>query len=135
VALRLLPDAEAVVIEWLLSVEDVTDLIEDRISRDLPPTVVYPYVTVQRVGGRALARRHLDAPVLQFDIWGEVGQDEAVWEVCETVRQAMDDLQGKTVGGAVVGGVYEVIGPTRFTDPDTGRPRRFFRVETRKHPE
>ena len=64
-------DAEKVVINYLRSRTEITDICGDRVWTDLPATKTYPILQVRRRGGAPVdAIAWLDAPILQLDAYG-----------------------------------------------------------------
>lgn len=93
--LILLPDAEKVVVDYLLSRDEVTDYVEQRIFTELPGIRQgqtewrFPAVRVTRIGGSPSLQtpRILDAPILQVEAWG--GTKHTAGRIAETCAAAL----------------------------------------------
>lgn len=135
-ALVLMPDAVGVLVDYLLTVSDVTDLIGDGIGDELPPedALTLPFVMVQRIGGQVVTRYRYDGALIQVDVWDEPGQKERCSRTAETVRAALHAGINTVISDAVIGGVDEAFGPSQVEDPESERPRWTFRATVRMHP-
>lgn len=67
---HVLPDIEALVIDWALE-SDAVNTVDDRIYGALPNNPIFPAIRVTRVGGAPPQRLHwLDEALLQVDVFG-----------------------------------------------------------------
>lgn len=133
-ALRLLPDAEALTVAFLRADDTVQGLVDQRVSTQLPAVPVFPLVLVTGITGREVIRAHLDEQVVQLGAWAD---DEvtaalvarAVRAVMLTAPQADHEL------GAVTH-TRTVSPPRPVPDPVSDRPRYLFDmgVVVRPHP-
>jgi len=136
-----LPDTEAVMVEWAKNNAAITALVALRIATELPPEPTFPFLTAFRVGGGPIAGNALiDRALIQWDCWGMKTRDASL--LARTlVREAfeVDMTGGKYVSFTssdddpvtTTGWVYgmEVVqGPRRVPEPETRRGR--FIVET-----
>lgn len=128
-----LPDIPKLTREWLLTQTELTSLVGTRVSTRSPSNVVYPYVTLQRIGGIPAERHRLDSARLQIDCWGNTeGSASRVARVC---RAALYAMEGYTTEDAAVLGVEDDLGLLWL--PDTTRtpptPRFIFGVVIHAH--
>lgn len=129
----MLPDIEGIAIEYLLADLDVAALVDDRIYASIPEGPTYPFLTVERIGGRPRPRPHwIDQAQLQVAGWSEDDRSEAR-DICATALAALHDLPGISSLG-VVTGVEDVLGPRPLYDPETSRPRFLAEVLITAHP-
>lgn len=118
--LLVLPDAVTLTRKYLLTVTELTDLIDERISTRSASTPVYPYLTLQRIGGTSVVAERLDSARIQFDAWGATESDASV--VIRTARAALFALNrvgGYVAAAGVLTGVNDIAGPQWL--PDTTR--------------
>lgn len=128
-----LPDIEGIAIAYLLNDLEVGGLVGDRVYAAIPEGVAYPFLTVERVGGRPRPRPHwLDQAHLQIAGWSRESRDEAR-DICAQALASLHDLSGITSLG-VVTGVEDVLGPRPLYDPETSRPRFLAEVLITAHP-
>lgn len=130
----MIPDAEALVSEYLRDDDAVAALVEDRVYTAIPKTPEWPLLMVRRVSGSPVTSRplHLDAAVLQLDAYG--GTKKQAQTLVETARAALAELEG-THGSAVVSGVQ--FGPMSWlpdADYAPARPRYVADVTVFVHP-
>lgn len=133
--MKVLPDAEALVVNYLLSVSEVEAVVDDRIGTELPDEVFYPYLVVSRVPSLQAVRRHLDAAEIQVDAWAETKAEAN--DLARTAHAALLDMSGTLddgLGGGVVTGVDETVGIGWLPDPSTDRPRYLFQMTVYMHP-
>lgn len=135
--LRLLVDIEKLVIAYLLDVEDVTDIVGERVgSRKDPP---YPRVTVTRLGGpTGSIPAHLDPARIQIEAWAPSPKDGGGKAqanlVARTVQAAMFELILAEHEDGVVTDVVCTAGPLWQPDPVTDVPRYILDFIVRVHP-
>lgn len=135
--LRLLPDVEKLVIHYLLSVDELADLVDDRIgSRKDGP---FPRVTVTRLGGSAgPIPAHLDAARIEVEAWAnhakEGGGKGSANLVARTAQAAMYEMVNASHEEGVVTDVECVLGPSWVPDQVTDRPRYILSFIVRVHP-
>lgn len=77
-ALRLLPDVEALTIAYLRGQTAITTLVGTRVYTRLPKTPIWPLITVAIVAGTERIADHLDEVVIQIDAWGFIDTDPGV---------------------------------------------------------
>lgn len=137
----MLPDAEAMCREWAKSNAAITAQVALRVSTNLPPEGVLPFLTVFRVGGGPLPSNALiDRALMQWDCWGERERDASLLARTLVAEAHRIDLSGgvyvnhtSTDSNPVltrgwIYGMEVVTGPRRVPEPDTKRGR--FIVET-----
>lgn len=123
-----LPDVVALTRTYLLSVPEITAIFGQRIATKSAPAPAYPYVTLQRIGGRAPIGERLDSARIQFDAWanpdptanplGEITADLGV----RTLRAALFAINrsgGFVRPAGVITSATDVLGPA--WQPDTTR--------------
>lgn len=130
-ALRLLPDAELLVVQALRATAEVAALVGTRVYTALPPDPTYPVVRVTRIGGIPAIRQHLDVARIQVDAWGTTKKQ--AFTVATTVQAALHAMVGPHAGG-VVTAVEDDLGLTWSPDPETDRDRYVFGVAVYTHP-
>lgn len=134
-AIRVLPDAEALVVNYLLAVPEVVAVVDDRIGTELPDAEVYPALVVTRVPSLQAVRRHLDAAEIQVDAWADTRTEAS--DLARTAHAALLVMVGEFddgLGGGVVTGVDETNGLGWLPDQATDRPRFFFQMTVYVHP-
>lgn len=132
-AVDVLPDVPKLTRAWLLTQTALTSLVSTRISTRSPSTIVYPYVTLQRIGGIPTVSQRLDSARLQVDCWADTeGTASRVARVC---RAALHAMEGYTTADAAVVGIEDDLGLSWL--PDTTRtpptPRFVFGVVIHAH--
>ena len=98
--LRVLPDAEMLVVNYLRSIEELANLYVDIWTR-IPETPALPLVRVLRVSGTPAVRQHLDVARLQVDTWADTKEDAHT--VARLVQAALHDMPGSHDEGVVTG--------------------------------
>jgi hypothetical protein len=160
---RLLPDDEQIVWDWVAFHPDAQALIpgdpQDPDDPDIPARFydrrpddpIDPLGTFHRALGTEAVEGHLDAPVIHFEAWGpkpEVGTDAAdakaqAKDLARTLKAIMRDRDfvgtfdpTATTGGplGVVTGTEDVMGITWAPDPETDQPRYIFQIRIFIHP-
>lgn len=142
-ATRTLPDVEAIIIGYLLTRSEVTDLAGTRIGTKLDPAdpAELPAVRIRRVSTTTPVRRHLRAANVQLESWAP--DELSAQDLAEIVHAVLLDESwsptpgpvGVHPGLGVVTGVDESIGPRSQPDPDTKTPRWLSSVIIYCHPE
>lgn len=130
--IRVMPFVEQLVIDYLLTVDDVTTVIGQNVGTKLPGDKALPYVLVQRVGGSEAVREHLDAPRVQVAAYA--ASQATAWQVAALVRGALLVADRAEHALGVVTGVVGVLGPIWLPDPPTNRPRYVLDVLVYVHP-
>lgn len=130
-ALRLLPDAELLVVNRLRATAEVTALVGTRVYTQIPATPTYPLIRVTRIGGVPAIRQHLDVARIQIDAWGATQYQART--VAATAQAAIHAATGTHATG-VVSNVEDDLGLTWSPDPDTDQPRYVFAVAISIHP-
>ena len=131
----LLPDIEAICVDWLLNHPDVS-AITTNIYTENPEAVEYPFLTLLRIAGRPEVRpRWIDHAHLQIAAWGDDSalSRENTRDLCETATAALHELNGTTTLG-VVTAVEDILGPRSLPDPETSFPRFIAEVLVTAHP-
>lgn len=117
---RLLVDAELVVVNWLRGHGDVAAFVATRVYTELPPAPTYPLLRITRVGGIPVLRQHLDVARVQIDAWAAT--KKAARDLAATTQAAMHELPGARPLG-VVTAVEDDLGLTWSPDDATDQPR------------
>lgn len=129
--LRLMVDVEKLVIAYLLTIDELDDLVDDRIGsrKDKP----YPRVTVTRVGGGpGPMPAHLDPARIQLEAWSETKVEAN--QVARTAQAAMYAMVNVAHEDGVVTDVECTLGPSWVPDPLTSTPRYVLDFIVRVHP-
>lgn len=127
------PDAVVATREYLLGVDEVVDLLDDRLTTKSPSgEPVYPYATLQQFGDVFTARR-LYTVSLQFSVWGATRGEASL--VGRTLLAALLAIRNHVTDEAVITGADEELG--LGWEPDTKRnpptPRFVFGVAVTVH--
>lgn len=143
--IRTLPDTEAILIGYLLTRTEVTNLIggppatSARIGTllDLGSDVNLPALRIRRVSTTTPVRRHLRAANIQIEAWA--ASEVAAQDLIETTLAVIhEDPPGSLVGAwaglGVITGVDDGIGPRPQPDPETDTPRWLASVIVYAHP-
>ena len=113
---RVLPDVEAVLIDWLSLQLDNTALCVTALPADLADTL--PVLQVRRVTGAVTGSARIqDSAVV--DVNAYQASDEDASELARRVEALLLAARGVTTGGAVVRGVESVTRPRWLPYPDT----------------
>lgn len=112
-----LPDAPKLAREWLLTQTDLTSLVGTRISTRSPATTIYPYLTLQRIGGVPVVAERLDVARIQVDCWAET--EGTASRVARVARAALHRMEGYTNAEAACTAVEDDLGLS--WQPDTTR--------------
>jgi hypothetical protein len=134
-ALVLMPDAEQLVIQALLTMDDLDDL-EGRIYSAVPKQRTFPLARVYRYGGDPLydgSPYWIDQPSLQVDVWADGGNIEAQ-RLGETLRACCAQLVGTWPQGVV--DAVRLSSLVQTADPtfDPPKPRYRFTAQLVVHP-
>lgn len=140
-AARLLPDAEELVIAYLLASDDIAALVGERVFPELPQDQdEWPILLVERVGGLPAAERHLDAPEIELQAWADTkAEARTLAATAQAVLQELVGIQPPPAPSGppaigVVSGIEHVNGLQWVPDPETGRPRYVFEIRVFVHP-
>lgn len=128
------PDAEALVIDWLLAETAVTALVGTRIYTSIPESSPYPLIRVTRVGGPPTSDDE-DAPLVQVDAWADEAQQDEAADVSRQVVDAVPNLDGQRPSGSWVKGPHVVNGPYYAQDEGTHKPRYLVEIMFWTYPE
>lgn len=127
-----IPDSEKLVIDYLLAVDDVTDLVGTNIGPALPEQPAWPWLTVSRVGGTPSLPGYLDNPRLEFTSWAAT--KGAARAAAGAARAAMVAITGSHDLG-VVTGAFETGDGLRWDPDDVANiPRYRFEFDLYIHP-
>jgi hypothetical protein len=129
VTVNLLPNVEALTVNYLLAHPDVTPLVGARVVTVLPNSPVFPLVVLFRIGGVAPLRGVLDEASLQVEAWAD--RKAQAFTVANTVQSALWDMTGVFDEG-VVADVRSTLGMSYLPDPVMNeKPRYVFGVAVR----
>lgn len=133
-----MPDVEVLVVQFLLDVDDVTDLCGENIYSTLPKDKTWPAVRVVQFDDEPVYVRplHLVRSSLQIDAWA--GPKRTAKRLAESCRAALQTLRGVRDEGVVTrvetrGMRYEPD-PTVPTEHGADRPRWLFVADVWAHP-
>jgi hypothetical protein len=106
--IKVLPDAELALIQYLRSRTEVTNLVPaDRITTTSPAEPTYPLVRVMRIGGGSTSWGLIDEPAFQVDVVG--GSRYQCQRIARTVRACILAIANDTVSeGTLASGSEEV---------------------------
>lgn len=127
---RLLPDAERLVGDFLRGHTDVVALVGTRVTTALPREPTWPAVTLSRLGGVPSLAGYLDDARLELACYGATKQQ--AHGLARTVEAAMLTIVGVRALGTVTYVVEEGEGlrwdPDEAFEPDQPRYRMLFDV-------
>lgn len=127
-----LADVEQLVVDYLLVVDDVTDLVGDNIGPGLPASPTWPWLTLTRVGGVPSLPGWLDNPRVEISAWGAT--KEQARDVAAAAEAAMVAITGTHTLG-VVTGAFETGDGLRWNPEEaTNRARYQFDVDLYVYP-
>lgn len=138
--LRLMPDIEAALVAYLLTVPDVQALVDTRVYPELPQGVIYPCLTCRSLISRQTMVRWLDANTVEVAGWAHRDIAHArrmARDVCETGVAALYQLVNKVLSNVVIMGPVAVTGPRSIPDQiEAGitNPRFIAEVSFTYHP-
>lgn len=130
---RLLVDAEELWINYLLSRDEVTDLVGTRIGTRIPVSPTTPFIRLFRRGGPIVIEGHIDAARLQIEAFHDEEERAEAQLVAATVQAVMYEGRGSHETG-VVCDVKTLLGLMWSPDPETKRARFIQEFETQIHP-
>lgn len=129
-----MPDLEAIS-SWALRQANISGL-GTRVYSSIPRTPTYPLVVVKRSGGIPAVAEALDAPRIQFEVWGGAPGDSdpvptkgTIEDIAQLARVTLLRMQGQsftTPVRAYVTGVTDSMGISWSPDPTTNRDRYIF---------
>jgi hypothetical protein len=134
-AVVVLPHVEKLVVDWALTVDDLTDQFDGRIYTMLPKDPVWPAARLNRIGGGPVGRapHWLDQALIQVDVWGG---PKSTTRLAAATFQA--HLAQSLVGTHDLGTVTAVeVGGLTWLPDDTyapAKPRYSFDVSVTLHP-
>jgi hypothetical protein len=129
--LRLLPDAELLVVNRLRAAADITAIVGTRVYTEIPATPTFPLLRINRVGGIPEIRQHLDVARIQIDAWAT--SKFQARRLAATAQAALHSLVGAHAEG-VVTAVEDDLGLTWSPDDATGTARYVFGCALWLHP-
>jgi hypothetical protein len=112
-----LPDAIKFIRGYLITKPALTSLVGQRISTRSAATIVYPYLTLQRIGGIPAVPQRLDSARIQVEAWDDTEGGASL--VARTARALLHDMEGHSTEEAVCTGVDDDLGLSWV--PDTSR--------------
>lgn len=125
-----IPDSEAIVIDYFNANADVVDVLEGGAHGNIPHNAVYPFAVVRRYGGFSPRPGWLDRARIQIDVWGtDRASTERAAATCKAALEAMPQAQA-----GVVTAVEEIVGLQRLDDLATNHSRYFWAAGLVFHP-
>lgn len=118
--LRLLPDTEALLVEYLLSHASVAALVGTRVRTELPAEPIFPCLTLTLISGSEIVRQHFDESLIQVTAWAERKQDASL--LIRTARAALHEAPDVDHDRGVVTGVRNLVAPRWFPDDSVAPP-------------
>ena len=140
---RLLPNVEALAIDWLKAHDSITALIGSPVARvytEIPGTPTYPLLTVTLFAGVEKIAEHLDESYVQLAAYGRMPENAGKLEaelLCRTARAVLIAARFSDHDRGVVTDVRTVSTPRLLPDdstPDTPRPRYLCELAMTVHP-
>ena len=131
--IRLMPDDEPLVVDYLDSHASVTALVGTRVGTELPPNPVFPYLTVQSVAGVEKDPGHLDEAYVDLSAWGTKA---AAKLLIRTARAALLDAPLASHSRGIVSHARTILPPRWLPDESVTptRPRYVCTVALTIHP-
>jgi hypothetical protein len=130
-----MPDVELICTTFLRNHITFSEIVNGKISTELPNPTDLPCLTLSRVGGVPVARMRLDAAEIQVNAWGRDKRE--AYLVASSARAALHDMEGYQLAGeGYVTGVEDSTGMFWFPD-DSHTPtiaRYIFDVRVYVHP-
>jgi hypothetical protein len=132
-----MPDAEAVCVNYLLNKPSIQNLVEDRVSTELPRDIKYPFLTISLIGGIPIQALWLEQSHIQVSSWAETKRD--AFKLASTARAALLDMGDgyrDDIEGAYVTGVEDLSGLLWMPDDSQTKPipRYLFGISVYLHP-
>lgn len=133
------PDVEAIVLDYLLSVTDVTDVFTLEIGTYLDGFVdsqPLPALKFTQVSTVVATHRRLTGYLFQLEAYASTKTN--AFDAMAPVSAAMldeEEIVGVYAGLGVVTGTESGVGPRPLPDPDTGTPRYIHDVRVYARPE
>lgn len=133
------PDVEAIVLAYLLSVTDVTDVFTLEIGTYLDGFVdsqPLPALKFTQVSTVVATHRRLTGYLFQLEAYASTKIN--AFDAMAPVSAAMldeEEIVGVYAGLGVVTGTESGVGPRPLPDPDTGTPRYIHDVRVYARPE
>jgi hypothetical protein len=129
-----IPDIEAAVVAFLLSQEEVTDIVgEHGVATTLPAGAALPRVRITLGGGRVVVPRWFYAPRLTVEAWAET-KAEAFQLITTTLNVLETGLPAAQVSQGVVTACEMDTGILWSPDPAAETPRYLGSVVAYIHP-
>lgn len=115
------------------------DTITGRVVGHPYDRIVWPFITVRRIGGPTNTHHWLDHPLMEIAAWSEdrsgVSGEVEAEALCRTAVAALWDMpQVDDDGLGVVTDVADQTGPRPIPDPVTDKPRWIAEVLLTLHP-
>jgi len=132
-----LPDAEFVCVNYLLNKPSVQELVEDRISTELPKDLELPCLTLTRIGGIPVEGIWLDEAHIQVSSWATSKREAFL--IASTARAGLLDMNfgyRDDIEQAYVTAVKDMSGLLWMPDDSTTKPtsRYLFGIAVYIHP-
>jgi hypothetical protein len=89
----------------LACIEILREAITEPVHARLPEGVTYPCVRVQAIGGRTVVRAHMDAALLQLNVFGPADAKAQLRATADAARAALDGVDNVIASTGVVTGV------------------------------
>lgn len=144
-----LPSATAIVTSYLSTHADLIalfannpntgDTITGRVVGRPYDRIIWPFLTVRRIGGPTTRHHWLDHPLMEIAAWSEdhsgISGDVEAELICSIAVAALHEMpQIDDDGLGVVTDVRDQTGPRPIPDPLTGNPRWIAEVLLTLHP-
>lgn len=134
--LRLLPDVEALVSEYLLAHASVSAQVGTRVKNELPAAAVgsesfFPCITFALVDADEVVRQHFDGALVQVMAWGNTKASASL--TMRTARAALLEMPDADHDRGVVTSVRTLVGPRWFPDGTVAPPKPRYHADFRIH--
>jgi len=117
----------------LACIEILRDAITEPVHTRLPEGVTYPCVRVQAIGGRTVVRSHMDAALIQLNVFGPADAKADLRATTDAARAALDSADNVATSTGVVTGV-DTSPPIWTTSDEPGLAQYSLTVTLYIHP-
>jgi len=116
---RLLPDVESIVVQFLKATASVDAIVDGRVSGELPSRPTFPAVVVLLVSDNVPIEGIMSGAWIQLDCFADTRETARL--LARTVQAEMSAWTGE-FNGAVIH-CQTIIGTRRISEPEDNRPR------------
>lgn len=127
--LRLLPDIEALCVDFLDSHASITAMVGSRVSPELPAGPTFPYLTLSLITGDEIVGEHFDSSLIQLAAWGDTKTSASL--LIRTARAVMLTAPDADHARGVVTAVRTVVAPRWVPDDSVAPPKPRYLADLR----